>query len=225
MVGMDAKELIRAAAELVPAPGGRVLLGIAGAPGAGKSTLARILVDELRTLLGSDAAAYVPMDGFHLSNAQLDRLGLIDRKGSAPSFDVWGYLALLRRLRAQSATEPVYVPDYDRELHEPIAARHLVVPATRLVVTEGNYLATGEAGGPGWAEVREALDVLWFLATPDEVRDARLIARQRTGGRGARAARAWVEGNDRLNGGLVKSHLGPDAGVRTDWTGTEPRRR
>ncbi|MBF9070551.1 nucleoside/nucleotide kinase family protein [Streptacidiphilus fuscans] len=212
---MKAQELVDAAAGLVPAPGGRVLLGIAGAPGAGKSTLARLLVAELCDRLGPEAAAYVPMDGFHLSNIQLERLGLTNRKGSAPSFDVWGYLALLRRLRSHPATEPVYVPDYDRALHEPIAARHLVTPATRLVVTEGNYLAAGDAAGPGWAQVRAALDIVWFLATPDEVRDTRLIARQREGGRDAHAARAWVDTNDHPNGDLVNAHRAPDVRVIT----------
>lgn len=209
---MDREQLVEDAATLVPGPGGRFLLGIAGAPGAGKSTLAVRLVSALRERLGPDAAAYVPMDGFHLSNAQLDRLGLASRKGSAPSFDVWGYLALLRRLRTAAPAEPVYVPDYDRTLHEPVAARHLVAPGTRLVVTEGNYLAAGAAGGPGWAEVREQLDAVWFLATPDAVRDARLLARQRTGGLDHAAARAWVDGNDHPNGELVKAHLA--AGVR-----------
>ncbi|MEY9872922.1 pantothenate kinase [Streptacidiphilus sp. MAP12-33] len=212
---MDRQQLVEAAAALTPAPGGRALLGIAGAPGAGKSTLAVRLVASLRDRLGPDAAAYVPMDGFHLSNAQLDRLGLASRKGSAPSFDVWGYLALLRRLRAAVPGEPVYVPDYDRTLHEPVAARHLVAPETRLIVTEGNYLAAGPAGGPGWAEVREQLDALWFLATPDAVRDARLLARQRSGGLDARAARAWVDTNDHPNGELAKAHIGPDVRIVT----------
>ena len=180
---------------------GRTLLGIAGAPGAGKSTLARHLVDQVGSRLGPGTAAYVPMDGFHLSNVQLERLGLADRKGSAPSFDVWGYVALLERLRTPGE-HPVYAPDYDRVLNEPVAARHVVEPTVRLVLTEGNYLASG---APGWRQARDLLDQVWFLDAPDPLRERRLIARQLAGGRDEAAARAWVTGNDHPNGEAVKA--------------------
>ncbi|MEU1813659.1 nucleoside/nucleotide kinase family protein [Streptomyces roseifaciens] len=180
---------------------GRSLLGIAGPPGAGKSTLARALVAEVRRQHGAGSAAYLPMDGFHLSNAQLERLGLTGRKGSAPSFDVWGYADLLRRV-TEERDRDVYVPDYDRTLHEPVAARHLVPPSARLVVTEGNYLACDE---PGWRDARRYLAEVWYLETPDEVRQDRLLERQMTGGRDEVAARAWVQGNDGPNGEQVKA--------------------
>jgi pantothenate kinase len=189
--------LVADARALVP-PGarGRVVLGLAGPPGAGKSTLARALSDGLGEL-----AAYVPLDGFHLSNAQLDRLGLRTRKGSEPSFDVWGYEALLRRLHDDAARE-VFVPDFDRVLDEPVAARHRVPPGVRLVVTEGNYLACDL---PGWREARAWMAQVWYVDAPDAVRDARLIARHTAGGfRTPAAARAWVDGNDVPNAELVK---------------------
>ncbi|MFE6779158.1 hypothetical protein [Streptomyces sp. NPDC057702] len=181
-------------------PAGRRLLGIAGAPGAGKSTLARALVAAVRRRYGPDAAAYLPLDGFHLSHAQLRRLGLTDRKGSEPSFDVWGYAALLERV-ARERRHDVYVPDYDRTLHEPVAARHLVPPTARLVVTEGNYLA---CDAPGWRAARATLAEVWYLETADAVREERLLERQLAGGRDADRARAWVAGNDRPNGEQVK---------------------
>ncbi|MGA4841713.1 nucleoside/nucleotide kinase family protein [Streptomyces sp. G45] len=176
------------------ARGRRVLLGLAGPPGAGKSTLARALV----AAVGADAA-YLPLDGFHLSNVQLARLGLTARKGSEPSFDVHGYVALLRRVLADTAHD-IYVPDYDRTLHEPVAARHLVAPGARLVVTEGNYLACDL---PGWREARELLGECWYVDAPGDVRQERLVERQLRGGRTPAAARAWVADNDRPNGELV----------------------
>ncbi|MFE9427696.1 nucleoside/nucleotide kinase family protein [Kitasatospora sp. NPDC006697] len=180
--------------------GGRLLLGLTGAPGAGKSTLARHLVEEVNRSAGPGTAAYAPMDGFHLSNTQLDRLGLRDRKGSPPSFDVRGYLALLARLAADRFHD-IYVPDFDRSLDEPVAARHLVTPGTRLVVTEGNYLA---ADAPGWTEARALLHDLWYLEADDELRAERLVHRQLAGGRDLAAARAWVEHNDQPNAEYVK---------------------
>ncbi|WFB09297.1 nucleoside/nucleotide kinase family protein [Streptomyces sp. LX-29] len=189
----------RAAGGAGAAPGRRVL-GIAGPPGAGKSTLARALVAEVNRRHGPDTAGYLPLDGFHLSNAQLERLALASRKGSAPSFDVWGYAALLHRVVAEPERE-IYVPDYDRTLHEPVAARHRLAPGAPLVITEGNYLGCDT---PGWRDARRHLAALWYLEAPDEVRHERLVARQLAGGRDAGAAAAWVTDNDHPNGELVK---------------------
>ncbi|GAA1986468.1 nucleoside/nucleotide kinase family protein [Nocardiopsis rhodophaea] len=177
----------------------RAFLGIAGPPGAGKSALARYLVEEVRQELGADSVAYVPMDGFHLSNAQLDRIGRRHRKGAPDTFDVRGYLALLRRLHTEEAR--VYVPGFDRALDEPIAARHVVERSVRLVVTEGNYLADD---APLWRDVRPLLTELWYADADDATREARLVERQMAAGRGAEAARAWVERSDRENGEVVK---------------------
>ncbi|MGP3984665.1 nucleoside/nucleotide kinase family protein [Streptomyces sp. KR80] len=181
-------------------PGPRVVIGLAGPPGAGKSTLARALVAEVGRRRGAGAAGYLPLDGFHLSNAQLSRLGLTARKGSAPSFDVWGYVALLGRVAREPGCD-IYVPDYDRTLHEPVAARHLLRAGTRLVVTEGNYLACAE---PGWTEARSLMAEVWYVDAPDAVRDARLVERQLVGGRTPVGARAWVDTNDLPNGEQVK---------------------
>src|SRR5262245_1678528 len=112
--GMRWEELVARAAGLVSG-GARRLLGVCGAPGAGKSTLA----GALATALGRRAVV-APMDGFHLAQAELDRLGRADRKGAPDTFDAAGYVALLRRLR--TATEPVvYAPRFHREIEEPIA--------------------------------------------------------------------------------------------------------
>ncbi|MFF4651223.1 nucleoside/nucleotide kinase family protein [Streptomyces sp. NPDC001380] len=182
-------------------PGPRTLLGLAGPPGAGKSVLARALVAAACERLGDGAAAYVPLDGFHLSTSRLEQLGLTDRKGSPPSFDAHGYAALLRRI-AGAPPHTVHVPDYDRALHEPVAARHTVEPHCRLVVTEGNYLALD---GPGWRDARALLHALWYVDAPDGLREERLRARHRGNGSSPERAAARVSGNDRPNGEQVKA--------------------
>jgi pantothenate kinase len=188
-----------AAAMLPAAPRGRVLLGLAGAPAAGKSTLARRLVSGVEQRLGPGRAARVPMDGFHLSTAQLDRLGLRDRKGAPETFDVDGYLHLLRRLRVET-DRPVYVPDFDRRLEEPVAAGLVVPPSAGLVVTEGNYLADD---GEGWREVRGLLDALWYVEAPAPVREARLLRRHVRGGRTRRQALDFIAASERPNADRV----------------------
>lgn len=175
-------------------PGERRILGIAGPPGAGKSTLAAAVVAEL----GIDAVL-VPMDGFHLAQAELVRLGRAERKGAPDTFDAAGYAALLRRLRAGEA-EAVYAPTFDRHLEEPIAGAIEVPPDVPLVLTEGNYLLLDT--GP-WAGVRALMDEVWYLDLDNEARVSRLIARHVAHGRSAQAARAWVLRSDEANARLV----------------------
>ncbi|BBZ27653.1 nucleoside/nucleotide kinase family protein [Mycolicibacterium madagascariense] len=171
----------------------RLIVGITGPPGTGKSTFAQFL---LRTI--GSTAAFVPMDGFHLSNRQLERLGRRDRKGAPDTFDVDGYLATLRR--AAAADRDVYVPDFDRRLDEPVAAG-LVVPAeARLVITEGNYLALADGA---WGSVRGEIDRLYYLGGPPEVRRERLIARHVAGGRTPCDAAKWVDVVDQPNADLI----------------------
>lgn len=171
--------------------GGRVLLGIAGPPGAGKSTLAAGVVGAL----GPDRAALVGMDGFHLPQAVLDHAGLAGRKGAPETFDAAGYVALLRRLRAAD-DEVVWAPGFDRRLEEPVA-RAVEVPASMpLVITEGNYLLH-------WPQVRPLLDECWWVDCPEGVRRSRLVARHSAHGRSPEEARRWAYGSDEANARLI----------------------
>ncbi len=176
--------------------GGRRLLGIAGPPGAGKTTLAEYLVDAL----GADRAVLVPMDGFHLADAELRRLGLIGRKGAPETFDPYGYTALLRRLRAPRAEEVVYAPGFDRELEQPVAGTIPVEPEIPLVITEGNYLLLDEAP---WLPVRELLDETWWVDLDTEERVRRLIDRHERFGKPREAAERFVLTSDEANARLV----------------------
>jgi pantothenate kinase len=173
---------------------GRLLLGITGAPGAGKSTLAEYIA-------GTYGAVVVPMDGFHLADAELARRGILDRKGAPESFDAWGYAALLERLHARSA-HVVMAPAFERGLEQPVAGAIPVPPEIGLVVTEGNYLLLDD--GP-WHEVRRQLDAVWHVVTDDAVRLERLVARHVAFGKSPDEARAWVERVDQPNAELVEA--------------------
>ncbi|MDO0924489.1 nucleoside/nucleotide kinase family protein [Streptomyces sp. TG1A-8] len=181
------------------APGGRrAILGVAGSPGAGKTTLAERLVGALNDG-GPPWAAHVPMDGFHLADAELERLGRRERKGAPDTFDAAGYAALLRRLR-EDTDEVVYAPAFERTLEQPLAGAVPVPPTARLVVTEGNYLLLREGA---WARVRPCLDEVWFCALGEEERIRRLVARHEEFGKDHAAAVAWVRGTDQRNADLV----------------------
>jgi pantothenate kinase len=179
----------------------RRFVGIAGAPGSGKSTLASLLARALRSRLGDDAVAVVPMDGFHLADVTLDALGLKQHKGAPETFDADGYAALLRRVRERS-DRPVYAPGFERDLEQPLAAAVTVPPAARVVLTEGNYLLLD---APEWAVVREALDEVWFCEAEDGVRRERLVARHVAFGKTPDAAHAWVGRVDDPNAALVEA--------------------
>ncbi|MBY8840186.1 nucleoside/nucleotide kinase family protein [Streptomyces sp. SP2-10] len=185
-------------ARALPRGGRRALLGIAGSPGAGKTTLAECLVRALNGD-GPPWVAHVPMDGFHLADAELDRLGRRDRKGAPDTFDAAGYAALLRRLREETG-EVVYAPGFERVLEQPLAGAIPVPPEARLVVTEGNYLLLTD--GP-WARVRPCLDEVWFCDIAEEERIRRLVARHEEFGKARAAAVAWVLGTDQRNADLV----------------------
>lgn len=173
----------------------RAMVGICGPPGAGKSTLAERVVRAL-----GDEAVYLGMDGYHLAQVELERLGRADRKGAPDTFDANGYVHLLRRIRTQTG-EIVYAPEFRREVEEPIAGAIPVRPNHRYVVTEGNYLLLD---GP-WHPVRALLDEVWFLAVDESLRRDRLIARHQTFGRTLTEARTRTLGSDEHNAVLINA--------------------
>jgi pantothenate kinase len=183
-----------AAATRLAAGGQRRILGITGAPGAGKSTLAAKLVDAL-----DGRAVVVGMDGFHFANTELARLGRTQRKGAPDTFDAAGYVALLRRLRA-AGPDVVYAPEFRREIEEPIGSAVPVPADVPLVVTEGNYLLLES---PPWDEVRPLLDEVWFLQPPEDERVRRLVARHRAYGRSLAVANERALGSDQRNADAV----------------------
>lgn len=212
----DETATVLARVDTVRPTGGRVLVAIAGAPGSGKSTLAEGLVDVIRARDGNTAAAVVPMDGFHLDNADLDAQGLRAVKGAPQTFDVDGFVALVRAIRANSGA--VRYPLFDRALDRTLPDAGTLAADTPVVVFEGNYLLLDE---PGWADLSSCFDVTVMLSVPlDELR-ARLIDRWRGHGLSPADAVARAESNDIVNARRViansaAAHLtiGPGTGMQ-----------
>lgn len=178
-------------------PGTRIILGITGAPGSGKSTFA----ERIRQQFGPGQAVVVPMDGFHLGNAIIDGTPLRQRKGAMDTFDAGGYLSLLRRLALRD--EPVvYAPEFRRTLDEPVAASIAVPAEVPLVITEGNYLLMEQ---DPWKDIRAQLDEVWFVDTPRALRLSRLVERHVSFGMDRLAAEAWAAGPDEANAVLIQA--------------------
>jgi pantothenate kinase len=189
----DFAALVDRARQLAASPTRRIL-GITGAPGSGKSTLA----DEIVDALGADAVL-VPMDGFHLAEAELKRLGIHDRKGALDTFDAGGFVALLRRMRENTETV-VYAPTFRRDLEEAIAGAIWVPSNVPLVVTEGNYLLRPDGA---WSAVRGLLDEVWYLEPDEHDRLDRLVRRHMDFGRDVDTANARARGSDQRNAEVI----------------------
>ena len=180
------------------ASGPRRLLGLVGPPGCGKSTLAALMSQQL-----GNQAQTVPMDGYHLAQVELKRLGRAQHKGAPDTFDAAGYAALLRRLRCQTANEIIYAPDFRRELEEPVAGALPLHPQTPLIITEGNYLLIDD--DPAWAGVAGLLDQVWYRNVDAGLRLDRLAARHVQFGRTREQALAWIAQTDEPNARRIEA--------------------
>lgn len=189
-------EALHRALDLLAAARDRVVIGIIGKPGAGKSTLSSYLMEHLP----SDETALVPMDGYHLSNSQLAILSRAGRKGAPDTFDSYGFAELLHRINTDWENE-IYFPIFHREIEESVAAEGVVSPETRLVITEGNYLLLDQSG---WARVALELTESWYVEVDDHLRLDRLVQRHYRYGKDMDAAHAWAHGTDEKNAILVE---------------------
>ncbi len=201
----------------------RVIVGITGAPGSGKSTLVRALLRELECRPRPSAAGavagtegdnepwvvQVPMDGFHLADASLERLGLLECKGAPETFDGHGYAALLGRIADPAQRDvTIYAPTFERDIEQPIAGAIAVPPSVTLVITEGNYLLLPDSP---WPLARQHLAQVWHCATDDARRKEQLIRRHIEHGKSMEQAREWALGPDEANAVKVI-----EASVRAD---------
>lgn len=194
--GGDIAPFVARAERLLDGPT-RAILGIAGAPASGKSTLATQLLDELQRRRPGSAVA-VGMDAFHLGHRVLVARGATDIKGAPETFDAAGYVHLLRRIKTEAG--PIFAPEFVRDLEDSLANVVEVGPGTRLVITEGNYLLLPTER---WAAVRDLLDDAWFVHLDADERRRRMVARHERHGHDREAAVARTHGNDERNAQLV----------------------
>jgi pantothenate kinase len=180
-------------------PDRRIVVGIAGAPGAGKSTIA----DELVGLV-MPSAALLSMDGFHLTQARLVELGRRERMGAPDTFDVEGFRAILVAIRRGfgDTGHSILAPGFDRETEEPVPGAIEIAPSVPCVLIEGNYLLLDF---DGWERIAPMLDVTLFVELDRDVRLERLIARHERFGKSPADARTWALGPDESNARLIEA--------------------
>lgn len=199
---MTLEELVTRARRLRSSRTAPVVIGIAGPPGGGKTTLVEALVRELNKGVPDpehQEYAHVPMDGFHLSDHELVRLGLLGRKGAPETFDVHGYAALLQRLAAVREAV-VYAPGFERSLEQPLAGVIPVCPSAQVIFTEGNYLLLDR---PEWRQVRAQCTEIWYCQPDNKLRLQRLIQRHVAFGKSPAEAERWVAAVDEPNARLI----------------------
>jgi pantothenate kinase len=174
----------------------RVIIGITGKPGAGKSTA----TSKLKEMIPGEKAVILSQDGYHLSNLQLETLGRSNFKGAPDTFDSEGFAKILLRVKSE-LTNNIYFPIFHREIEESISAEGLITEKTNVVLVEGNYLLFETHG---WGEVAKHLDEIWYLQVDDDLRLSRLVARHIEFGKNPQVAAAWAQGSDEANARLIE---------------------
>jgi pantothenate kinase len=185
----------------------RILIGLSGLPGAGKSTYAEVLQRQADLRLGSGVLLTLGMDGFHLTKAALGRMAdpatALARRGAPWTFDVEGLAQRLRMVKDYYKKSNVYWPDFQHGVGDPLADLHVVAPDVKVVMVEGLYMLYDKEG---WQDVSCQFDERWYLDTPEETAYERLVTRHMISKNLTRSeAESRVDFNDKLNGALIFS--------------------
>lgn len=177
----------------------RFLLGITGIPGAGKSTIAALLMKNINKVLKKEVAIVVPMDGFHYHNDILVKKGLLPLKGIPETFDSSQFTTLIKDI-AMGKAERLYCPSYDRSLHNPVDNSIIIENKHKIIIVEGNYLLLDTCP---WNELADLFDESWFIDTPLTTTKERLIRRHVLAGRSFEEALCKISSTDAPNAALI----------------------
>lgn len=192
-------------------PSQRVVIGIAGVPGSGKTTLATAVTQRINTLAAKPVAVALPMDGFHFSRAHLASMPnaaeAIHRRGAAFTFDGEGFLSLIQALTTPGAAETaIYAPSFAHEIKDPVADAIAIPLSAQIVLIEGNYCALNRKP---WSDAASLMSKLWYVDTPSNITHVRLAKRHLASGIVVDEKEAWerASGTDELNAQDVRNNL------------------
>jgi pantothenate kinase len=170
----------------------RFIVGVAGAPGSGKTTFAEELLAALAAK--SETAVVVPMDGYHFDDIVLNKRGHRARKGAHFTFDAPGFVNLITRIK--SGEPDIAIPVFDRTIELSRAAADVVEASTRFIIVEGLYLLLKR---DPWNKLAALFDLTVFLDVPKPEIERRLTKRIRDHGHDEAYAKNWIASNDMLN--------------------------
>jgi pantothenate kinase len=177
----------------------RFLLAITGVPGAGKSTLADLLMKNINKVLKDERAIVIPMDGYHYHNDILIQRDLLSLKGIPQTFDAQKFVMLIREIASEKIGK-LYCPSYDRSLHNPVERSIVIENKHKIIIIEGNYLLLDTYP---WNELVDFFDESWFIETPSTTTKERLIHRHVLTGRSVEEALSKISSTDAPNAELI----------------------
>ncbi|ODQ60447.1 hypothetical protein WICANDRAFT_79043 [Wickerhamomyces anomalus NRRL Y-366-8] len=186
----------------------RLLIGLAGSPGSGKSTISKHVVQKINELYGSEIAIVVTQDGFHYYRSELEKFPnreeAFKRRGAPFTFNSKKFLKLVKLLR-EPINENVVItaPDFDHKLKDPKPRAIKVEPNHMIVIIEGNYVLLKDEN---WKEIGSLVDERWKINVDSTTARSRIVKRHLESGisNSMEEAIKRCDGNDMINAEYIR---------------------